>query len=206
MRVGLDFDNTIVSYDALFHKVAVEAGNVPADLPATKLAVRDYLRATGNEPVWTEMQGYVYGARLLEAAAFDGLIDCLRWARREGIDLFIVSHKTKHPFLGPPYDLHQSARDWIAAYLCDDGQPLIPAENISFELTKNDKICRIGASNFDYFVDDLPEILADSGFPAGTVPVLFDPAGDSELPVGARRVTGWSAVRHLLEGQCIPTT
>ena len=26
MRIGIDFDNTIVSYDALFHKVAREQG------------------------------------------------------------------------------------------------------------------------------------------------------------------------------------
>lgn len=202
MRIGLDFDNTIVSYDTLFHKVAVEGGYVPPNLPATKLAVRDYLRSVGQEPVWTEMQGYVYGARLLEATAFDGLVDCLRWARHTGIELFVVSHKTKHPFIGPAYDLHQSARDWIAAYLCEDGQPLIPAEQIAFELTKADKIRRIAASGFDYFIDDLPEILADAGFPADTGAVLFDPAGNSELPPRARRVRGWWDVRQMLEFEC----
>ena len=41
MRIGLDFDNTIVTYDSLFHKVATEQGLVPASLPVSKLAVRD---------------------------------------------------------------------------------------------------------------------------------------------------------------------
>ena len=45
MRLGLDFDNTIVSYDALFHKVALEGSLIPADVAPTKLNVRDYLRS-----------------------------------------------------------------------------------------------------------------------------------------------------------------
>jgi hypothetical protein len=44
MRIGIDFDNTIVSYDALFFKVAREQDAVPADTPVNKVAVRDYLR------------------------------------------------------------------------------------------------------------------------------------------------------------------
>ena len=67
MRIGLDFDNTIVSYDALFHKVARERDCVPAATPVNKVAVRDYLRGVNQEDVWTAMQGYVYGARMDEA-------------------------------------------------------------------------------------------------------------------------------------------
>ena len=47
MIIGLDFDNTIVSYDELFHRVALEGGLVPGDLPVRKEAVRDYLREAG---------------------------------------------------------------------------------------------------------------------------------------------------------------
>ena len=75
MRIGIDFDNTIVSYDALFYKVAVNKGLVPSDLPKSKLAVRDYLRKINNEPVWTELQGYVYGARMGDAAAYPLVIE-----------------------------------------------------------------------------------------------------------------------------------
>jgi phosphoglycolate phosphatase-like HAD superfamily hydrolase len=101
MRVGLDFDNTIVSYDSLFHKVAREGGWIPRDLPPSKLLVRDHLRRIGKEEVWTEMQGLVYGARMAEAESFPGAAQFMRWARGAGIELFIVSHKTRYPFLGP---------------------------------------------------------------------------------------------------------
>ena len=45
MRLGLDFDNTIVCYDGLFHRVAREEGLIPAALPATKSDVRNHLRS-----------------------------------------------------------------------------------------------------------------------------------------------------------------
>ena len=42
MIFGFDFDNTIVTYDELFYKVAIENALIPAELPRSKLAVRDY--------------------------------------------------------------------------------------------------------------------------------------------------------------------
>ena len=47
MLVGVDFDNTIVSYDALFWNVALEKKLIPESVPPVKNAVRDHLRAAG---------------------------------------------------------------------------------------------------------------------------------------------------------------
>ena len=49
MLVGVDFDNTIVCYDGLFHKLALERGLIPEDFPASKGEVRDFLRNTDRE-------------------------------------------------------------------------------------------------------------------------------------------------------------
>lgn len=204
MHIGLDFDNTIVSYDALFHKVASEGGWLTEDVPVSKVSVRDHLRRVGMEPVWTEMQGTVYGGRMDEAQAFPGVVDCLAWARDSGIRMSIVSHKTRHPFLGEQYDLHEAARRWIGLYLNDARGPLIPAENIHFELTKEAKVQRIADIGCTVYVDDLPEILQAAGFPASTSKVLFDPDQHhlaSELP----RASDWQDVRRRLEAQWSPT-
>lgn len=115
MRIGLDFDNTIVSYDSLFHKVAIEKGVISQGVPVNKLAVRDYLRNTNQEAIWTEMQGYVYGARMDEANPYPGLIDALSDLKLRGHQLFIVSHKTQYPYLGERYDLHRASLDWISS-------------------------------------------------------------------------------------------
>ena len=43
MRIGIDFDNTIVDYEGAFHAAAMERGLITADLPKTKNSVRDFL-------------------------------------------------------------------------------------------------------------------------------------------------------------------
>lgn len=177
VRIGLDLDNTIVSYDELFHRVAVERQLVPDGLPATKLSVRDHLRHTNSESLWTELQGYVYGARMSDAVAYPGVVAFLRRTRAAGAYLAIVSHRTHHPFAGASYDLHQAAREWIDACLVDAAEPLVESRNTYFELTKADKLARIASLGLNYFVDDLPEFLLAEAFPAHTVPILLDPDG-----------------------------
>ena len=202
MRIGLDFDNTIVSYDSLFHKVASEAGWVPPGFPASKVKVRDHLRALDKEAVWTEMQGYVYGARMAEAEAFPGVVEFLRWARASDIAVSIISHKTRHPFLGPRYDLHEAARAWIAHGLRTPSGPLVEAGQVFFELTQEDKVRRIGEAGCSVYVDDLPEILLSPRFPRSVQPLLFDPEGhhrDAPLP----RAADWSQVRGEIERRCL---
>ncbi len=197
MRGGLDFDNTIVGYDMLFHQVAREVGLIPQDLPPYKLLVREHLRRIGKEDLWTEMQGLVYGARMAEAKAFAGVREFLRWARAEGIELFIVSHKTQYPFLGPKYDLHAAAKRWIKQYLCDEDGPLIESENSFFELTKEEKCARIAALECDWFLDDLPELLTSPAFPKHIVPLLFDPESN-HVGTGLQTVKSWAALRDLI--------
>lgn len=203
MRIGIDFDNTIVSYDTLFHKVAREQDVVPVTTPQSKVAVRDHLRAIGREAVWTEMQGYVYGARMEEAEAYPGVIDFFRWARASGVNLCIVSHKTLHPFIGPKYDLHQAARGWIDTHLVDEQGPLIAPEQVFFELTKEAKWGRIGATGCRWFIDDLPEILLDDRFPTGTEKLLFDPEGHHSLTPGVFRMTAWVDIQKHFQSHAV---
>lgn len=198
MRVGLDFDNTIVSYDALFHKVAREGGWIPDGVAPSKVSVRDHLRRVGKEDVWTEMQGTVYGGRMAEAAAFPGVHAFLAWARDCRIAVSIVSHKTRYPFLGTQYDLHAAARSWIAQQLHDRAGSLVADEDVFFELTKEAKIGRIAALGCDVYVDDLPEILLAPDFPSGTQRLLFDPEGH-HADAGLRRLTDWAAVQEAVK-------
>jgi hypothetical protein len=197
MRVGLDFDNTIVSYDTLFHKLAREGRWIPDDLPPSKLLVRDHLRRIGKEDVWTEMQGLVYGARMAEAESFPGVAEFMRWARVEGLELFIVSHKTRHPFLGPKYDLHAAARQWIEQSLRDDKGPFIEPGNAFFELTKEEKCQRLAVLDCKLFVDDLPELLTSPSFPKHIEGLLFDPDGH-HADTGLQSVKSWTELHKLV--------
>src|SRR5579863_3735431 len=143
MHIGIDFDNTIACYDALFHRVSVEKGLIPPEVPANKSDVRNYLRRMGNENAWTEMQGYVYGARMAEAAPYPGVIEFFTACRGAGTPVSIISHKTRHPFLGPQYDLHQSAQNWLEAQGFFDADKIgLNRQNVFFELTKEAKLER----------------------------------------------------------------
>jgi hypothetical protein len=113
------------------------------------------------------------------------------------VTLFIVSHKTRHPFRGPAYDLHDAARSWTRANL----RGLVADENVFFELTKAEKWARIGACRCDLFVDDLPEILLAEAFPKATQPLLFDPEGNHAVD-GLEAAADWAAIQKLVEQRC----
>ena len=199
MRIGFDFDNTIVSYDELFYRVAIEKQLIPAGLPRSKLAVRDHLRKADDENTWTEMQGYVYGTRMNDALAYPGAIEFIKLARKCGIDMVIVSHKTKFPFKGPNYDLHQAARGWVETYLVEGIDSLIEPDQVFFEVTKKDKVARIAQCDCDFYIDDLPEILLMPDFPQKTERILFDPENSHAEERVGRRLKSWQEIRNYLE-------
>lgn len=175
MRIGIDFDNTIVSYDHLFHRIALEKNVIPKTIPINKNAIRNFLRAVNEEATWTYMQGEVYGSRMAEAVPYAGVLNFMIKAQSNGHQLFIVSHKTKYPFIGPAYNLHDTARNWIVNSLLTNGILLDFDSEIFFEATKEEKISRIAALECDIFIDDLPEILNMPGFLIKTDRILFDP-------------------------------
>jgi len=88
----------------------------------------------------------------------------------EALETFIVSHKTLHPFRGDKYNLHESAKKWLANQSFYNEK--IPTY---FELTLEKKLNRIKSLNCDFFIDDLPELLKEKNFPINTKKILFDP-------------------------------
>lgn len=188
IHIGIDFDNTIVSYDSLFHCLALEQSLIPADLQVSKTVVRDHLRASGREDQWTALQGIAYGERMGGAAPFPGVFDFMRAVLRDGAKLSIISHRTKHPIVGDPVDLHLAARRWLEQHGVLD---LISARDIHFELTRSEKVARVRTGGCNYFIDDLPEFLLDRDFPAHVERVLFDPAGAHAPDDRWRKISSW---------------
>jgi hypothetical protein len=193
VRIGVDFDNTIVSYDGVFHKIAVEAKLIPADTSSSKDSVRNYFRAEGREDEWTALQGHVYGARMDAAKPYPGVRDFFRRCVADGIAVAIVSHKTRYPFLGDQHDLHQSARAWLEAQgFFDKSQIGLSEGDVFFELTKEAKMARIGALDCSVFIDDLPEFLNEAAFPKGVERLLFDPKRENAHIKDFVRAGSWS--------------
>ncbi len=192
MRIGIDFDNTIACYDGLFHALALEQQLIPKNLPTDKTAVRDYLRSVNNEDAWTTLQGVGYGPAITRASPYEGVQQFITQHLALGHDLCIVSHKTRTPYLGEPHDLHDAARSFLAHHQLSPA--LIAANQVYFELTKQQKINRITELRCDVFIDDLPEFLGEPTFPASTRRILFDPANRFTHETRFERVTHWSQV------------
>lgn len=168
MRIGIDFDNTIAGYDALFGVLAGELGLLDGVPPASKTLVRDALRAQpGGEQKYQRLQGQVYGRYMARAALIDGVGDFLRRCRTQGADVFIVSHKTRYGHFDEAcVDLREAALAWMDGHgFFADEAFAIPRERVFFEDTRAAKIERIRALKLSHFIDDLCEVLEDPAFP-----------------------------------------
>jgi hypothetical protein len=157
--------------------------------------VRDYLRQTGREDAWIELQGYVYGARMHDALPFPGVSEFFMRCVRRDVTLCIISHKTRYPFRGRMYDLHRAAHEWLERYgFYDPAQIGLSPDQVYFELTNQGKLDRIALGGCNYFIDDLPEFLAEPGFPAGVERILFDPNDTYQTNHQIHRITSWVEV------------
>ena len=197
MHVGFDFDNTLISYDRLFRQVALENALIPEVIAPQKNAVRDYLRRQGKEDVWTRLQGEVYGGRILEAEPYPGMRETLGELARRNIPMCIVSHKTRTPYLGKPWDLHAAARSWLTlqGFHRTDGLGWREGQ-VFFELTKEEKAARIVTLGCTHYVDDLPEILGM--LPNSIQKILFAPTDVLYRHPHWQVMTKWQDLSHIL--------
>lgn len=204
LRIGLDFDNTIVCYNQAIAVLAEEMFALPTQLPRTKLALRDHLRAAGREAEWTAFQGALYGPGMAHAQPFEGAIDTMQQLVVAGHDLVIVSHRSRRPYAGPAHDLHAAATEWVAQRLQTAGlflaQEPDPAGSsaVNFLETREAKVARIAELGCQVFVDDLPEVLDAPGFPEATVGVLFAPGTQGSSEPGHHRISAWQQLPALL--------
>ena len=200
MRIGIDFDNTLVDYSHVFLAAAKERGLIRTAFDGSKRAVRDSIRLSPDgELTWQRLQGYVYGAGIASATMFEGADAFLRSCLTKGLDVFVISHKTQYGHHDPMrVDLRRAALDWMAGRGFFSGIGYgIPVERVFFEGTRAAKIERIGAVGCTHFIDDLEEVFSDPDFPARVRPILFAPSGS--LHTGAV-CASWQQIAEVLFG------
>jgi hypothetical protein len=183
LRIGIDFDNTIVDYRPVFLPAARALGLVDANFAARdKTEIRDRLRALpGGELRWQQLQGHVYGVAIDKAPPYAGIERFIGEARRRGATLAIVSHKSRFAAADPGgADMRAAALRWLAA------RGFVGAEGISeadvfFEGTRGEKLDRVRRLGLTHFIDDLADVLADPAFPAETRAVHFRESWEAVL-------------------------
>lgn len=175
-RIGLDLDNTLISYEKVFCAYARARGLVGPEFSGGKDEVRDALRSSpGGELSWQTLQGAVYGRGVAEAELFPGAAEFLLRARQQGCEIVIVSHKTVFGHYDPEkVNLRDAALAWMRdqGFFDADRFGLSPA-NVWFAGTRPEKIAKIRELSVECFVDDLPEVLEHRDFPRGVTGILF---------------------------------
>lgn len=201
MIVGIDFDNTLVCYDGIFHAEAHRRGWIPDGIATHKTAVRGYLRSINRDEDFTELQGFVYGPGINQALPYAGAIDCINKLCSLGHSVFIVSHKTRYPYKGPQYDLHEAARGWLESNGICSPQGVL-RENVFLENTKEEKVSRTVSLGCTHFIDDLPEFLSLAGFHPQTERMLFAPPREDSTTVVSdfRAFESWGEISRYLCG------
>lgn len=160
MIIGFDFDNTIINYSYLFATLAKKKKLIKKNLKLDKNKIKNFLIQNNKEKEWTEIQGEVYGKEIMKAKIFKGFNNIFRCLIKNGVQVYIVSHKTKYPYLGRKINLRNAALRWIKKNIINRNKDLnFTLKNIYFENSIEDKINRIKVLKCNVFIDDLPSIL-----------------------------------------------
>jgi len=175
LRIGIDFDNTIIAYDEAFCAAAKRGGLIEESFIGRKQAIRDAIRLLADgELAWQRLQGEVYGKGITGATMMPGVDAFLRRSRSAGCTVAIVSHKTELGHFDPDrINLRKAAHEWMAQQRLFDDVHGVRPENVFFESTREEKLRRIAALSLTHFIDDLEEVLNDPGFPPNVKRILF---------------------------------
>ncbi len=176
MRIGLDFDNTLVCYDDVFALESKNLGLMPVNWRGSKQELKDELLGrSGGERLWQTLQGRVYGVGMEKAVLFPGVASFLMRGRYRGDEIFIVSHKTKYGhFDSTKTPLRESALTWMESRgFFEQSRFGLAKENVFFEETRSEKVEQITNLNLDIFIDDLEEVFSEEGFPP-IIKLLFN--------------------------------
>ncbi len=203
--VGIDFDNTIATYDQLFHRLALERGLIGREVPVSKRRVRDAVRLREGDLEWQRLQASAYGTNMADAVMAPGITEFLASCRDAGTHVYIISHRTRQAALDPGrVPLRDVALEWMRIRgLVGPGRLGIHEGHVFFESTRADKIARIASVGCTHFVDDLEEVLLEPAFPAGVVRVLYAPDRRDvrSAPDGIRMVGNWAEVHEVVFGR-----
>lgn len=202
MKIGIDLDNTILNYDRAFQKAAED---LHLDLPHnanSKQSIRTFIRTDlQDELLWQKLQGRVYSRYITHyAELFPGLKRFLLRCRQRRHSVTIVSHKTEYGHFDPDrISLREAARDCLTRKgLLGENNPLV--QGVFFESTREEKLQRIRSLNFDFFIDDLPEVteaLREASSPSA---ILFSPSAKGHGKKEHFVADSWQAIDRQIHG------
>jgi hypothetical protein len=205
--IGIDFDNTIVSYDTLLYTVAREQGLIDsADNPGKKI-IRDTIRLLPEgEERWQQLQALIYGARIDGAVLIDGVKDFFLQCRVQNWKTYIISHKTEFANYGDPKpNLRQAALQWMYQNgLFEENGLGLSVNDVLFGATRVEKIAHIKRLGCTHFIDDLEEVFLEDCFPSATEKILYAPHHYGSLLTDVQVFHTWQQISEHILNQILP--
>ena len=201
MIVGVDFDNTIVTYDQVMNKVAKDRGLIGPDVPCQKRSIRDAIRSRpGGEWEWMQLQAAVYGPLISEAKLIEGVEQFFKSCRDFGVRVFVISHKTEFAAADETgTDLRLTAMEWMSEqrFFSTKGAGFIP-NDVYFEDTRQRKVERISRVGCTHFIDDLLETFLEPGWPARIQKILYSPHYNDDSVPDVKVCSNWKSIEQYL--------
>lgn len=158
MKIGIDLDNTILDYSDAFSLAARNLKGLENIESLGKTEVKSLVIRSHGEEAWTALQGHVYSSVPLGVKVFEGFEPLLNSLNASGHTVSYMSHKSEKPISGPSVNLREPVTNFLYSKKLL-GQTMRGLSLHYFE-TKQEKIEAVNVEYFDYFIDDLLEIVA----------------------------------------------
>lgn len=197
--IGVDFDNTLVTYGELFHEIALEQGLISPTIDKNKKSIRDHIRGLPDGEVeWQKIQALAYGPRMQDAKLIDGVRTFFKLCNLNNAKVYIISHKTEFV----RHDKTQTNLRVEALRWMEENEFFRPASSglglcpdaIFFGETRCQKIDYIKKLCCTHFIDDLEETFLEESFPENVKKILYAPYRSSIVQPKMKVVADWNEI------------
>lgn len=174
LYVGIDLDNTILSYDKLLRKLALELGFVDGSCPRRPRDIRLSLRAFADNEIegerrWQRLQTMVYGTRIDDAEIDPHFNAAMAAIRNLGGTILLIAQKKDNPELPPDDTYREKVMETLRKRKFFDSEGFdVKEEHVYFCRTWGEKVAKIKELRLDTFIDDKPRIFDHPLFPKKT--------------------------------------
>ena len=198
--IGIDFDNTIISYDELMYKTSLDRKLIPSECAKNKNIIRRMIRTLPDGEIsWQKIQAMVYGPEIKQAEMFNGVRSFFKACKSTRTPIFIVSHKTEYAAQNTEgINLREAALDWMEDHHFFIPEGLgITRKQVYFEPTRKQKISRIKKLGCTHFIDDLIETFLDPSFPENIKKILFSSLAPDVFWPDVKTVVSWQEIHNV---------
>ncbi len=196
MIIGIDLDNTIISYDVAFLTVGKKLGLLPTYFCGSKKQIKSFLlESPDGQFNWEKLQGKVYGSEIESATLFPSVRESLaQFCADKRVEIYIISHKTE---LAHHDENHTNIREAATVFLTKCGilhHDMLTKNNIYFCNTLEQKVRTIAELKCDVFIDDLEIVLSHHLFPKNCKAILFGASSETH-----QAIFDWQDIKNVVD-------